>query len=64
MSKPWNEGGKEDCLEVGQITMTHDDLVLALGPLAAKTIEDAGFVLVPRKWRAEVFAALLNRPAS
>lgn len=60
-AKPWNEGGKEDCLQRGNITMSHDDLLAQLPTGAADIIAAAGFVLVPKQWREEVFEALAKR---
>ena len=62
-SLPWNEDAKADALERGKITMSHDELEAALGN-GAKLIADAGFVLVPRVWREQVFTALEKRAAS
>jgi len=56
-NKPWHEGGREDCLERGGITMSHDELLQSLPAGAADQIEAAGFVLVPKKWRDNVLDA-------
>jgi len=54
----WNEGGKEESLDRMEIQMTHDELLGAIGEAAAAKIAEAGFVLVPRKWREDVFRTL------
>jgi hypothetical protein len=54
---PWNNGGKQACLERMNITMTHDELAAALGSTYREII-DAGFVMVPKKWREDVMTAL------
>jgi hypothetical protein len=54
--------GKADILARGDITMSHDDLLSVLGSDAAAKIADAGFVLVPRKWREDTFLALGKVP--
>jgi hypothetical protein len=51
---PYNEGGKETILESREISMTHDELMAQLGP-AFEKITAAGFVLVPKSWRDDVF---------
>ena len=56
-SIPWNEGGKELALDNMEITMSHDDLAKAMGNSYQKMI-DAGFVMMPRKWREDVFKHL------
>jgi hypothetical protein len=60
----WANGGMQEVLAAIDITMTHDDLVAALGPAVFKTITDAGFVLVPREWRERVFRASKARAES
>lgn len=60
MSPAWNEGGKEECFDRMQIAMTHDELSIALGS-SSKQIEDAGFVLVPRRWSDDALNALSKR---
>jgi hypothetical protein len=40
-----------------QISMSHADLVIALGD-KWKLIEDAGFEIVPKKWRDDALRAL------
>jgi hypothetical protein len=37
------------------LTMTYDELWNKLSPESKHLIESAGFVLVPRKWREEVW---------
>lgn len=54
----WNEGGKEESLDRFGVSMSHADLESALGTEVTKTIEDAGFVLVPRRWRDGTLASL------
>lgn len=39
------------------IAMTHDDLAAEMGPAYQKML-DAGFVMMPRKWREQAFEAL------
>lgn len=63
MSPAWNEGGKDNFFDRMQIVMAHDELSAALGP-AFKKIEDAGFVLVPRRWRDDALNALSKRSAA
>ena len=57
---PWNNGGKQAVCASAGITMTHDELAKDLGP-AYQQILDAGFVLVPKRWRENVMAALDKR---
>ena len=51
MSTPWHLGGREDALNYHGLTQTHDDLCKELGAEITQTIDESGFVLVPRKWR-------------
>ena len=53
----WNEGGREDVLSKRGLTMTHDELEAQLGTASTALIAAAGFVLVPRQWREDGFAA-------
>ena len=57
----WNDGPKQECLERGGIAMSHDELAAELGASYQKIV-DAGFVLMPRKWRDDVLQALAKRP--
>lgn len=57
---PWNNGGKQALLGDMEITMTHDELAKAMGP-AYQMMIDAGFVMNPKRWRENVFAALSER---
>lgn len=57
---PWNGGGKEECLDYMAITMSHQELENLLGE-SAKIIANAGFVLVPRKWRDNALDALTKK---
>ena len=50
---PWNNGGKQAALGGFQITMTHDELAVKMG-VAYQVMLDAGFVMVPKKWRQTV----------
>ena len=42
-----------------EISMSHDQLAAEMGTAYQKMI-DAGFVMVPRKWREDAFEALSN----
>ena len=59
----WNNGGKQACYGRMEITMSNDELAEALGP-AHQQILDAGFVLVPKKWREDVMKALHEKVSS
>jgi hypothetical protein len=54
---PWNNGGKQATLGNFGIAMTHDELAAKMGP-AYQQMTDAGFVMVPKKWREDVYGAL------
>lgn len=56
----WNNGGKQAFCVASGIAMTNDELAKVLGP-AHQQILDAGFVLVPKKWRDDVLTALSRR---
>lgn len=61
MNRPaYHEGGKEVILGNMNITMSHDELVKELGD-AYKKITDAGFVMMPKKWREDVMNFLSNQ---
>jgi hypothetical protein len=51
---------KQEYLERMNITMSHDELAAALGP-AYQQIVDAGFVMVPKRWREEVIKTVLYK---
>lgn len=55
---PWNEGGKESFLASRGMTMSHDELVSEIGAAAYQKITEAGFVLVPKRWKDDVFKHL------
>jgi hypothetical protein len=50
----WNEGGRDECYERLEITMSYEELWHQLSVESRKLIEDAGFVLVPKSWRDRV----------
>jgi hypothetical protein len=52
---------KEDIYDKININMSHDELITALGKEAWQKIVDAGFVLVPKQWRENVFKALAKK---
>lgn len=55
--KSWNDGGKEDCFDRLEISVTHDELVASIGAVYHE-ITNAGFVLVPKRWRDDALKAL------
>ena len=50
----WSVGDKEVFLESRGMMMTHDELAKLLGD-AYSTIIEAGFALVPKIWKEDVF---------
>lgn len=59
MKTDW-ETHKAKVLAEGGMAMGHDELVALLGD-KYNIILDAGFVLVPKKWRDEIFELLRKR---
>ena len=52
---------KQKMLEQGQIKLAHDELIKVIGEDVYKLITDAGYVLVPKRWRDDVFCSLSTR---
>jgi hypothetical protein len=48
----WHEA-KKAVLAKMQVTKSHDELIRQLGP-AYQLIKEAGFVIVPKKWRDDL----------
>jgi hypothetical protein len=52
---PWNNGGKQAVFGRMDIQRTHDELAASMGN-AYQQMLDAGFVMVPKKWRDEMLS--------